>query len=188
MRPFHQGKVDTFCAIYAVLNALQLLYEIRPLTGRELFNEVILDLARGDEEYFRAVLNLKTDYRELVDRMLAGVASRFPLRVERPFPPGTGRKTVWQALTEYADPERKRTAVFRFCRYVPDRPAPLADHWTTSLRMDGEGLHLFDCSLEPEGVYCLPPGMVAVRPGFVNREYFLVPPECVRLLSLPQPV
>jgi hypothetical protein len=188
MRPFHQGRVDTFCAVYAVLNALQLLYGIRPLTGRELFNEVILDLARGDEESFRAALNLKTDYLDMVDGMLARAAVRFPLRVESPFPPGTGRKAVWRALTEYAAPEEKRTAVFRFCRYVPDRAAPLADHWTTSLRMDGEGLHLFDCSLEPGAVHCLPPDRVAVRPGPLSREYFVVPPECVRLLSLPDPV
>ena len=102
-----------------------------------------------------------------------------------PFPPETDRKTVWEALERHCAPEQGRTAVFRFCRHAPDRAAPLTDHWTTSLRMDSEGLHLFDCSLEPGGVYCLPPDKVAVRPGFVNREYFLIPPQSIRLLSRP---
>ena len=61
VKPFFQGKLDTFCAIYAVLNALRLTHGIRVLKARDILNETLLALA-GAPEAFRAVLEQKTDY------------------------------------------------------------------------------------------------------------------------------
>lgn len=184
MQPFYQGKIDTFCAVYAVLNALQILHDLTPGKARELFNEALLDEARN-EARFRDVLTHRTDYVDMVDRMLVMAARRFPLRVSAPFRPGTPHTEVWRALEDHAAPALRRTAVFRFCRYVPLRPTPVVDHWTTSLNVDGDGLHLFDCSLEPGGVYRLRGNELADVPGVRGQEYFVIPPECVRLLTLP---
>lgn len=45
LKPFYQGKLDTFCAIYAVLNALRLTHGIRVLKARDILNETLLALA-----------------------------------------------------------------------------------------------------------------------------------------------
>lgn len=184
MQPFYQGKIDTFCAVYAVLNALQILHDLTPGKARELFNEVLVDESRS-ESRFRAVLTHRTDYVDLVDRMLSMTARRYPLRVSAPFHSGAPHAEVWNALRGHAAPELRRTAVFRFCRYVPLRAAPVVDHWTTSLNVDDGGLHLFDCSLEPQGVYCLRGDALVDSPDLRGHEYFVIPPESVRLLALP---
>ena len=91
MKPFHQGKLDVFCAMYAVLNALQLTHNVRTLQARDIFHETLLQLAASPEA-FRSVLHQKTDYVPLVDGMLKVQAHTFPLRVEAPFAGGTARR------------------------------------------------------------------------------------------------
>lgn len=184
MQPFYQGKVDTFCAVYAVLNALQILHDISPAQGRELFNATLMRESR-DEERFLEILTRRTDYVDLVDRMLERVRFRYPLKVRAPFGPGTPHSEVWDALVEYARPDLRRTGVFRFLRCVPQRARPVIDHWTAARHEDESGLHLFDSSLEPGGVYCLRGEELADGFEPLPREYFVIPPECVRLLSLP---
>ena len=143
MQPFYQGKIDTFCAVYAVLNALQILHGITPAQARELFNEVLVRESRN-EVRFRDVLAHRTDYVDLVDQMLEAVRPRYPLIIRAPFASGTPHAEVWNALVEYAAPERRRTGVFRFLRYVPLRDTPVVDHWTTARDVDKSGLHLFE--------------------------------------------
>lgn len=184
MQPFYQGKIDTFCAVYAVLNALQILHDISPAQARELFNGVLMRESR-DEESFLNILTRRTDYVNLVDRVLEAVRFRYPLKVRAPFSPGTPHSEVWDALTEYARPDQRRTGVFRFLRCVPQRARPVIDHWTTARHVDESGLHLFDSSLEPGGVYCLRGAELVDALAPLPHEYFVIPPECVRLLSLP---
>ena len=95
VKPFYQGKLDTFCAIYAVLNALRLTHGIRVLKARDILNETLLALA-GAPEAFRAVLDQETDYLNLVDGMLRAQSRAFPLEVRRPFAPEE-RPTVDEA-------------------------------------------------------------------------------------------
>ncbi|MCH5276726.1 MAG: hypothetical protein J1E80_02705 [Desulfovibrionaceae bacterium] len=184
MQPFYQGKIDTFCAVYAVLNALQILHDISPRQGRELFNNVLLRASR-DEERFLNILTRRTDYLDLVDQTLETARFRYPLKIQAPFGPGAPHGEVWDALLEYARPDRRRAGVFRFLRCVPQRPRPVTDHWTTTHRVDESGLHFFDSSLEPGGVYCLRGSELADTLAPHPREYFMIPPESVRLLSLP---
>ncbi len=83
--PFHQGQLDVFCAVYAVINALRAVHPLAMGQARRLFNEVLLDLAR-DAEGLRAVLYNATDHDALV-RAVLDRASRdvVALRVTRPF-------------------------------------------------------------------------------------------------------
>ncbi len=83
--PFHQGQLDVFCAVYAVINALRAVHPLAMGQARRLFNEVLLDLAR-DAEGLRTVLYNATDHDALV-RAVLDRASRdvVALRVTRPF-------------------------------------------------------------------------------------------------------
>ena len=75
LKPFYQGKLDTFCAIYAVLNALRLTHGIRTTRARDILNETLMALA-GNPEALRAVLTQETDYLQLVDGILLLGTSR----------------------------------------------------------------------------------------------------------------
>ena len=42
MQAYFQGRVDNFCAVYAVLNALQVLFGLSPLAARRIYNRTLL--------------------------------------------------------------------------------------------------------------------------------------------------
>lgn len=182
MTPFFQGKIDNFCAAYAVLNAMQLIHGINALQARALFSDLLLRQSRN-EAAFRAVLNHGTDYRELVDDFFTRIAERFPLRVSAPFGPDAACGEVWEALTDYARPEQGRSAVFRFCRYEAFSVRPRADHWTTAHKVEQGMLRFFDCSQEPDGLYFLTRHLLRDDADQRVVEYVIVPPECVRLVE-----
>ena len=87
LKPFFQGKLDTFCAIYAVLNALRLTHGIQTLKARDILNETLLSLAEKPGA-LRAMLEQDTDYMQLVDDMIQARQQRYPLLVEKPFAEG----------------------------------------------------------------------------------------------------
>ena len=185
MQPFYQGKIDNFCAAYAVLNALQVLFSLSPLQARRIFNRT-LSAQAADAENFRRILEHKTDYTALVDFMLDDVRkNEFPdLRVSAPFAADASCQEVWEALRSCARPPMPLISVFRFLRLAPTSEKPYVDHWTVGHYMDMEGLHFLDCSLEAGALYCLPYAKLtdAWRP--LSRDYVVIPPESVRILSL----
>ena len=185
MHAFYQGKIDNFCAMYAVLNAVQVLCGLSPLHARKIFNRTMLELAR-DLDAFRAVLEHRTDYVALVDTMLNDIrANDFPeIRVEAPFGPDARYPEVWEALRFTASPMVSHVSVFRFIRVIPPSEKPYVDHWTVGHYMDTEGLHFLDCSLEAGGLYTLPYARLTDRDRPLDREYVVIPPESVRILSV----
>lgn len=184
MQPFYQGKIDNFCAMYAVLNALQVLFSIGPLQARKIFNRVLLAQS-ADAETFRCLLEHRTDYVSLVDYMLDDVRRHeFPgLGVSAPFSPDTPCDQVWEALRSCARPPMPLVSVFRFLRIAPPSEKPYVDHWTVGRYMDMEGLHFMDCSLEAGALYCLPYAKLTDPWRPLSREYVVIPPESVRILS-----
>ena len=102
-KPFFQGKLDTFCAIYAVLNALRLTHGIQTLKARDILNETLLSLA-GKPDALRAVLEQDTDYMQLVDDMLQARRQRYPLRIEKPFAEGVAvaPEALWEACRAWS--------------------------------------------------------------------------------------
>lgn len=66
IKPFYQGKLDTFCAIYAVLNALRLTHGIRTSKAREILNATLLGISEN-RKLFEDVLYMRTNYVDMVD-------------------------------------------------------------------------------------------------------------------------
>ena len=185
MQPFYQGKIDNFCAMYAVLNALQVLFSLTPHQARRIFNRALMAQA-AEPETFRQVLEHSTDYVSLVDFMLEDVRRHeFPdLRVSAPFGPDAACDEVWEALRSSARPPMPLVSVFRFLRVAPPSEKPYVDHWTVGHYMDMEGLHFLDCSLEAGALFCLPYAKLTDSWRPLSREYVVIPPESVRILSV----
>lgn len=116
LKPFFQGKLDTFCAIYAVLNALRLTHGIQTLKARDILNETLLSLA-GKPGSLRAVLEQDTDYMQLVDDMIQARQQRYPLLVEKPFAEGeaVSPDALWEACREWLAPARAAASCSAFC-------------------------------------------------------------------------
>ena len=188
LKPFYQGKLDTFCAIYAVLNALRLLYGIRVLKARDILNETLMGLASRPEA-FRAVLTQETDYIPLVDNLLRIQARAYPLDIQAPFAGGAsppGPDTFFAACRDWLSPGRGRAIVFRFLRSLTPDGGPMNRHWTTADRVDGDILHLFDCSHEAEAILNINRTSFVTRADHVCAERLLhIQPESARFLRVP---
>ena len=185
MHALYQGKIDNFCAMYAVLNAVQVLFGLAPLHARKIFNRAMMEQAR-DLENFQRILEHRTDYVALVDRMIEDIQENdFPrLKVEAPFGPHTPYQTVWEGLRSCAEPSLPRVSVFRFLRFAPPHEKPYVDHWTVGHYMDTEGLHFLDCSLEAGALYSLPYVRLTDIDKPLRRDYVVIVPESVRILSV----
>lgn len=189
LKPFYQGKLDTFCAIYAVLNALRLLYGIRVLKARDILNETLLGLASRPEA-FRAVLTQETDYVVLVDSMLRIQARAFPLDIQAPFAGDNavtpGPEAFFAACRDWLAPGRGRAIIFRFLRRLTPEGGPMNRHWTTVDRVDGDILHLFDCSHEAEAILNINKASFVTDAAHVSADRLLhIQPENARFVRVP---
>lgn len=188
MKPFFQGKLDVFCAIYAVLNGLKITHQIRTLHARDILHEALLGLS-ASQDAFRAVLEQRTDYVPLVDGILNVQQGKLPLRVEAPFAELAPQDTptpdeVWRAMEDWLQPGHSRAVVFRFLRYMVPEAPPLNRHWTTARQIQDGVMHFFDCSLEQEAVYSVKRGGFVTRPADVSRDcLFCIEPYTMRFLA-----
>lgn len=187
LKPFYQGKLDTFCAIYAVLNGLRLTHNIRVLKARDILNETLLGLAASPEA-FRAVLEQETDYCGLVDGMLRIQSRSFPLEVRQPFTDEDDPSVdqVWECCRTWLAPGSGRAVIFRFMRHLtPDGP-PVNRHWTTADSLANDVLHLFDCSHEAEAILNVRKDSFVTRTNDICEGKLLhIQPYTIRLLRLP---
>ena len=187
LKPFYQGKLDTFCAIYAVLNALRLTHGIRTLNARALLNETLLSLADRPGA-LRAVLEQDTDYLDLVDDLLTVAGKKFPLKIDKPFNGNDhpSPQDMWETCRAWFEGGTPRTVVLRFLRSLKAGTPPVNCHWTTADRMDGRVLHLFDCSHEAEAILNIRRESFVTRQEEVNDEQLLfIQPSSLRFLQLP---
>ncbi len=185
MRPYCQGKVDTFCAAYAVMNALQITHGIKPLQGRNLFTTLLLALAR-DETVFMRVLTLKTDYIAMTDAFLTLCSKEYPIKISQPFTTNeVSQEEFLSVLKSHLDPDNGKTAVFQFEKRLPLAPAPVFAHWTTAWKIEGENeFHLFDCSPEENSVKILYKDKFHMqRKPEIEGEYFCVNAHTLRLIE-----
>ena len=185
MKPFYQGKIDTFCAMYAVLNAFRITHSIRTLKAREIFNDILMILAK-DPKALEAVLNQTTDYINLVDYMLRHIARNLPIAIEQPFNDSSQVSVLdfWNTCQNWINAEKQRTAIFRFSRYFDKKPG--VRHWTTIGSIDDETLRLYDSSHDAESIQHLHKDSFVTKVEEVSdTKTILVHPETVRLLRLP---
>lgn len=154
IKPFYQGQLDVFCAIYAVLNALHQTHGIGVGQARRILNETLIDLAR-DPELFRITIWNETDYAWLVEGLIerCGIAP-FALEAIRPFHevPEPSPRALWQEMEAWLEGGARRTAIFRFRRYLPFRGDPIVQHWSTVEQIIDDELFLRDSSHEQNAI------------------------------------
>lgn len=208
LAPFYQGQLDVFCAAYAVLNALRFMYRIRPLEGRELLHEALLD-AVDHPETFRELLDQRTDYTGWVDSILKRRVHLGGLHVEIPFPPAPepaicssgsetdaspvtgasvpdGRSTpgpaqVWETLVAWISSGTGHCALFQFIRFLPVQDARIR-HWTCCGEHDSNELALYDCSRERSALKRIARSRLITDEAAREAEKVLVVPHTIRLL------
>ena len=187
LKPFYQGKLDTFCAIYAVLNALRLTHGIRTLKARDLLNETLISLA-AKPDMLRDVLEQNTDYFDLVDDLLATARKKFPLVIHTPFIKNDtpSPADLWGVCQAWLAGDGPRAIVLRFLRSLKPESPPANRHWTTADRMDDMILHLFDCSHEAEAILNIRKESFVTCQETVNKDQLLyIQPTSLRFLRLP---
>ena len=86
MQPLYQGKIDNFCAAYAVLNGLKLIRNISTLQARVILNEMFYYEAQNLDEWLK-IIHHETDYQRLVERMLHKWAATYSYKTFCPFNP-----------------------------------------------------------------------------------------------------
>ncbi len=207
MKPFFQGKIDVFCAIYAVLNGLKITHHIRTLQARDIFHEALLGISQNPK-VFRAVLEQQTDYIALVDAMLSIQSKRRPLLVQRPFegtensPPSPDK--VWDTIEAWLAPNvlkgepsalngvvreeqnnlLGRAVVFRFLRYMRADTEPMNKHWTTAHYINHKGLQFFDCSLEESAIYAVKKGDFVTNTEDISEKCLCcIDPSSIRFMA-----
>lgn len=192
LKPFYQGKLDTFCAMYAVLNALKLTYGIRTLKAREILNDTLLNLAINISD-FKAVLNQDTDYINLVDRMFLAISERMPLIIEKPYknliiPTPEDLYDIFKSWLGYNDKKiQSRAIVFRFIRHISPNSPALNKHWTTIDYLYNDMIHLFDCSHEAEAILNIKNNSFVTNHDRIDETHLLyIQPESIRMIKLPE--
>ncbi len=201
MKPFYQGKVDVFCAIYAVLNGLKVTHQIRTFEARSILHETLMGLAYNPR-LLLTVLEQQTDYAPLVDAILRVQCQKRPLVVETPFPDSTAMYApscheVWDAIEAYLYPSNELIAaaraavqvpsphavIFRFLRYTSPDAEPVNRHWTTTYIMHAKRMDFFDCSLEENGIYSVPKGGFVTSPQAIDDNHLCcIEPHTIRFL------
>ncbi len=183
--PHFQGRLDVFCAIYAVINSLVLTHDLSAGKARRVLHESILEMSL-DREYFIRQLNQTVEYHDLVDSILNREVQHTDLLIRTPYPSSVAvpKDEVWHTLRRWLTPPR-RAAVLRFVRPL-DLPGDLEiRHWSTARTVLDDRIDLFDCSLEKTAIHeivyetCIttPAGL---RPGLVYLD-----PSSIRLLGNP---
>ena len=134
LKPFYQGKLDTFCAIYAVLNGLRLTHSIRVLKARDILNETLMGLAASPEA-FRAVLEQETDYCSLVDGMLRIQGRAFPLEVRQPFTDedDPSVEQVWDCCRTWLAPGSGRAVMPAACSQRCHQTGRCQPRWSPAI-------------------------------------------------------
>ena len=182
MKPYFQGKLDVFCPIYAVLNALQLTHRLRMSTARDILHESLMAMSEN-RSLFRAQLNQDVEYHDLVDEILVREAARLLLHVHRPFTalPDTRQEAVWQLVENWLE-KPQRAVIVRFVRPLPLPGEPHIRHWTTVQAVEDGSLTLFDCSLDENAIFAISRNQLAeytaLQPGLVHLD-----PSSVRCLA-----
>ncbi len=95
MRAYHQGQLDFFCAVYAIINALTLCYGIRLEDARKLLEQSLAGIS-SHSGLWLATLRNQSDFHWLVRALLKALEGQgsFFLRASWPFAPDAFEPTV----------------------------------------------------------------------------------------------
>jgi hypothetical protein len=100
LTPYHQGHLDFFCAVYALINALRLTHGLRLEQAREILNRTLLEISQKPP-LWTAFLQDQTDFYWLVDYILGRFCrrGRLALRMAK-LPPFPARPEAEQGLLQ----------------------------------------------------------------------------------------
>ena len=190
LKPFYQGKLDTFCAIYAVLNALRLTHGIRTTKARDILNSTLMSLSCRPAD-LQAVLNQQTDYISLVDQILDEQKDKMALEIIKPFSNNDvpDKNEFWNELCNWLGkpekPNPHHTVICRFLRYLDTEKEPINRHWTTIDKVTDDTIHLFDCSHEAEAILNIPKNKFVLSEKDINKDQLIViKPNSIRFIKL----
>ncbi len=199
MTPFYQGKIDVFCALYAVLNALKVTHHIRTLQARDIFHDTLMGISQNPTA-LRAVFDQRTDYIGLVDAMLSVQGRKYHMNVEKPFEHSTATTApsnheVFNTIATWLEPNAhkdissfkhvpERAVVFRFLRYLIAGAEPANKHWTTAYIMKDGQLDFFDCSLEEGAIYAVTKDSFVTSPNDISPDCLCcIEPHSIRFIE-----
>lgn len=186
LKPFYQGKLDVFCSIYAVLNALQITHGLRISRARGILHDTIMALA-DKPAVLRAVLDQRTDYVELVDGLLRAQEKVFSIDVTTPFLGANALPSpekLRTACEDFLNGGPNRAVIFRFLKFLFAGTEPVNRHWTTLDAVNGGTLHLFDCSHEAAAIVNIAPDAYVTRVADVDADRLIcIEPRTVRFVA-----
>ena len=192
MDAFFQGKLDNFCALYAVLNAMQRTHGINHWAARKLFHTGLIEFAR-DETIWKDVVTNSTDYISEIETFIE-IINREGINVEYIRPFSSGKASIEEVHTAIKDWSRippdnidgisGQAVVLQFKRYLPFRGSPLISHWTAVSECVGNEIRFIDSSLEKMATYTLPSnGFCTHEDDVKGGRLFLIDPSTIYLLK-----
>jgi len=181
--PHFQGRLDVFCALYAVINALVLTHDIPPLRGRQILHEGILDMAR-DMDRFKLQLDQNMEFHAVVDAALNREVLRQDLMITTPFSleVEVPKEEVWSRITQWVK-RPKRAVILRFVRPLDKPGRPEIRHWSTGYAMEDDAIQLYDCSLESTAIQEIPKEVCITTPLGLKPGLIYLDPASIRLLA-----
>ena len=181
--PHFQGRLDVFCAVYAVINALVLTHGISAGKSRQILHESIMDMAK-DLERFQLQLDQTIEFHTLVDSILNRevlkhdllISTPYPLEVEAP------KDEIWKTFTRWLN-KPHRAIVLRFVRPLDMPGRPEIRHWSTAYLTDENTIQLYDCSLEETAIKKIEKETCITTPIGLQPGLVYLDPASIRLLA-----
>jgi hypothetical protein len=182
MKPYFQGQIDVFCAIYAVLNGFLLTNGLRSGTAREIFHETLLTMS-ADRENFTRQLRQEIEYHDLVDEILKRETERQCIYVHTPFAVLIPEpQMLWQCLADWLGRPR-RAVVLRFVRQLALPGQPKINHWSTAEKIEQDSIRLFDCSRDESALRQIGRSQLITDPDSLQLGQVYVDPLSIRCLA-----
>lgn len=196
MEALFQGKLDNFCALYAVLNAMQRTHGISHWEARKLFHAGLISFSQDVESWEKIVCN-RTDYIAEIQSFITVIRNEgSPIHYTQPFPDGKASIAdvldvvrQWSPVDKHKGPTLFEQAggkgvVLQFKRYLPFRGAPLISHWTAVKEYAGSEIRFIDSSLEKIATHALPENGFCTREEELKQgQLFLINPATIYLLE-----
>lgn len=181
--PHFQGRLDVFCALYAVINALVLTHDLPPLRGRQILHEGILEMAQ-DRERFKLQLDQSMEFHAVVDSALNREVLRQDLLISTPFnmEVEAPKEEVWSRISQWLR-QPKRAVILRFVRPLDKPGRPEIRHWSTAYTVEDKAIQLFDCSLEATAIQEIPKDACITTPIGLKPGLIYLDPASIRLLA-----